>query len=59
MRNVALSELRGWIMDLGKRSAWLRKLDEECPYQVVQLICDVRALLLRKYARCGDFPRPF
>ena len=22
-------------MDLDKRSAWLRKLDEECPYQVV------------------------
>ena len=22
-------------MDLGKRSAWLRKLNEECPYQVV------------------------
>ena len=22
-------------MDLGKRSAWLRKLDQECPYQVV------------------------
>ena len=22
-------------MDLGKRSAWLRKLDEDCPYQVV------------------------
>ena len=31
-------------MDLGKRSAWLRKLNEECPYQVVlprrQLIDD-------------------
>jgi hypothetical protein len=31
-------------MDLGKRSAWLRKLDEECPYQVAlprrQLIDD-------------------
>ena len=31
-------------MDLDKRSAWLRKLDEECPYQVVlprrQLIDD-------------------
>jgi hypothetical protein len=22
-------------MALGKRNAWLRKLDEECPYQVV------------------------
>ena len=22
-------------MDLDKRSVWLRKLDEECPYQVV------------------------
>jgi hypothetical protein len=22
-------------MDLDKRNAWLRKLDEECPYQVV------------------------
>ena len=35
-------------MDLDKRSAWLRKLDEECPYQVVlprrQLIED-RAIL--------------
>ena len=24
-------------MDLGKRSGWLRKLNEECPYQVVLL----------------------
>ena len=23
-------------MDPDKRSAWLRKLDEECPYQVVR-----------------------
>jgi hypothetical protein len=30
------SESRGdWTMDPDKRSVWLRKLDEECPYQVV------------------------
>ena len=26
---------RGKISDTDKRNAWLRKLDEECPYQVV------------------------
>ena len=34
--NNAPSESRGdWTMDPDKRSAWLRKVDEECPYQVV------------------------
>ena len=34
--NNASSESRGdWPVDPEKRSAWLRKLDEECPYQVV------------------------
>jgi len=28
-------DVRGSRMDPDKRGAWLRKLDEECPYQVV------------------------
>jgi hypothetical protein len=45
-------------MDLDKRSAWLRKLDEECPYQVVlprrQLIED-NAILDFLLAHVGWF----
>ena len=36
------------MMDSDTRSAWLRQLDEECPYQVVlprQQLCDDSAIL--------------
>jgi hypothetical protein len=54
--NVASSESRGWIMD--KRSAWLRKLDEECPYQVVlprRQLMDDSAILDFLLAHVGWF----
>ena len=35
IENNVPSESTGRTMDADKRSAWLRKLDEECPYQVV------------------------
>jgi hypothetical protein len=46
-------------MDAEKRSAWLRKLDEECPYQVVlprQQLADDSDILnfLIKYAGTFD-----
>ena len=45
-------------MDLGKRSAWLRKLNEECPYQVglprLQLLDD-SAILDFLLANVGRF----
>jgi hypothetical protein len=34
-RTLAPGLRTGATMDRDKRSAWLRKLDEECPYQVV------------------------
>jgi hypothetical protein len=34
-KNIVSPESREKAMDPDKRSAWLRKLDEECPYQVV------------------------
>jgi hypothetical protein len=56
--NGASSESRGWIMDLDKRSAWLRKLDEECPYQVVlprRQLTDDSAILDFLLAHVGWF----
>src|ERR1700722_232317 len=56
--NAASSESRGWIMDLDKRSAWLRKLDEECPYQVVlprRQLTDDSAILDFLLAHVGWF----
>ena len=45
-------------MDLGKRSAWLRKLNEECPYKVglprLQLLDD-SAILDFLLANVGRF----
>ena len=45
-------------MDLDKRSAWLRKLDEECPYQVVlprRQLTDDSAILDFLLANVGWF----
>jgi hypothetical protein len=45
-------------MDLGKRSAWLRKLNEECPYQVVlprRQLLDNSAILDFLLANVGWF----
>jgi hypothetical protein len=45
-------------MDLGKRSAWLRKLNEECPYQVVlprRQLLDDSAILDFLLANVGWF----
>ncbi len=45
-------------MDLDKRSAWLRKLDEECPYQVVlprRQLTDDSAILDFLLAHVGWF----
>ena len=45
-------------MDLDKRSAWLRKLDEECPYQVVlprRQLVDDSAILDFLLAHVGWF----
>src|ERR1700690_2442595 len=58
MANFASSGSRGWIMDLGKGSAWLRKLDEECPYQVVlprQQLTDDSKILDFLLAYVGKF----
>ena len=49
-------------MDLDKRSAWLRKLDEECPYQVVlprQQLIDDSAILDFLLAHVGWFDMYF
>src|SRR4029078_4640393 len=56
--NAASSESRGWIMELGEGSAWLRKLDEECPYQVVlprRQLTDDSAILDFLLAHAGKF----
>ena len=45
-------------MDLDKRSTWLRKLDEECPYQVVlprRQLTDDSAILDFLLANVGWF----
>jgi hypothetical protein len=45
-------------MDLDKRTAWLRKLDEECPYQVVlprRQLTDDSAILDFLLANVGGF----
>jgi hypothetical protein len=45
-------------MDLGKRSAWLRKLDEQCPYQVVlprRQLMDDCAIIDFLLANVGSF----
>ena len=45
-------------MDADKRSAWLRKLDEECPYQVVlprQQLCDDSDIMSFLTAYVGKF----
>ena len=45
-------------MEADKRSAWLRKLDEECPYQVVlprQQLADDSAIMDFLVAYVGKF----
>lgn len=45
-------------MDPDQRSAWLRKLDEECPYQVVlprQQLADDSAIMKFLMAYVGKF----
>ena len=46
------------VMDDDKRSAWLRKLDEECPYQVVlprRQLADDSAIMNFLMAYVGKF----
>ena len=46
------------VVEPDKRSAWLRKLDEECPYQVVlprQQLTDDSAILDFLLAHVGKF----
>jgi hypothetical protein len=45
-------------MDADKRSAWLQKLDEECPYQVVlprKQLCDDSDIMNFLQAYVGKF----
>jgi hypothetical protein len=45
-------------MDSDKRNAWLRKLDEECPYQVVlprRQLSDDRAIMTFLASYVGKF----
>ena len=56
--NGASSESSRWIVDLDKRSVWQRKLDEECPYQVVlprRQLTDDSAILDFLLANVGWF----
>jgi hypothetical protein len=56
--NNPSSESRRAIVEPDKRSAWLRKLDEECPYQVVlprRQLTDDSAILDFLLAHVGKF----
>jgi hypothetical protein len=56
--NNPTSESRRAIVEADKRSAWLRKLDEECPYQVVlprRQLTDDSAILDFLLAHVGKF----